>query len=305
MSIYGDKQFRKVYVKTAVMGTASARATPDLLADGEVQAFRADGADEAAAGERFKIFTNIGGVIESSDAIDPANVIVSKLTPYVADQNKVMTITIPTPVVGQSFEVRLLVKDFGMTSAWDYVTIYGQFIAEDTVAANVATGLAAAINASIAKYSNVTIAATTSTADLILTGSNTDYKLFQFDGKPIDFEVSLLQPSEVAAVLTTPIIQGKGEGYDVANLEHFSKMVTGDAYAASEISYSPTLLADAALTYDMLEISYYSERASAPGDKQRKVITIASLASLTAADVNAQLVDPLQLIGLSGLVDLA
>lgn len=300
--LYGDKQFRKVYIATAA--NTAARATPDLLADGEVQAFRADGADEAAAGERFKIFTNIGGVIESSDAIDPANVIVSSTTNYAADVNKVMTITIPTPVVGESFEVRLLVRDWGMTSAWDYVTVYGQFTAATAVAADVATGLAASLNKSLAKVTTTKVGITTSTADLIATGTNADFKLFQFDGKPVDFEFSLTQPTQLLATVTTARKDGKGEGYDIKHLEHFSKMVTGDFYADSEISYPDNLLAGESLTYDVIEISYYDERKSAPGDKQRKIITIAPLSTLTLADANAQITAPLQTIGL-GLADLA
>jgi len=300
--IYGDKQFRDVYIATAA--NIAARASADLLADGEVQAFNVAGTGLAAAGERFAIFTNKGGVIRSGDVIDPANVITSKTTDYVADVNKVMNVAIPTPVVGQSFEIRLLVRDWGMKSAQDYVTVYGQFIATSTTASDVATGLAAALNQSLAFVTTTKVAATASTSNVVLTGSNEDFKLFQFDGKPVDFEVSLTNPSVVAGTVTTARKDGKGEGYDIKHLEFFSSMVTGDFYADSEISYTKDLLASESLTYDVIEISYYSERLSAPGDKQRKVVTIASLSTLTLLDANAQITAPLQTIGL-GLADLA
>jgi hypothetical protein len=215
-----------------------------------------------------------------------------------------MGVAIPTPVVGQSFEIRLLVRDWGMKSAQDYVTVYGQFIATSTTASDVATGLAAALNESLAFVTTTKVAATASTSNVVLTGSNDDFKLFQFDGKPVDFEVSLTNPSVVAGTVTTPRKPGKGEGYDIKSLEFFGSMVTGDFYADSEISYSKDLLADEALSYDVIEISYYSERQSAPGDKQRKVVTIAALSTLTLADANAQLTAPLQTIGL-GLADIA
>jgi len=300
--IYGDKQFRKMYIATA--SHTAARATPDLLADGEVQAFRADGADEAESGERFKIYTNIGGVISSSDAINPSNVIVSTSTDYEANVNKVLTITIPTAVVGQSYEARLLIRDWGNASAEDYITVYGQFTATTTTAADVATGLAASFVKSLAKVTTTKVVVTSSTADLIATGSNADFKLFQFDGKPVDFEFSLVTPSSeaVLATVTAARKDGKGEGHDIAQLEYFSQMVTGDYYADSEISYSPTLLAVATEAYNVAEISYYDERKSAPGDKQRKVITIAVPTSVLLASMNLQITAPLQTIGL-GLAD--
>jgi hypothetical protein len=295
--IYGDKQFRELFIATA--SHTDARATASVLAAGEVQAFNVAGTAVATVGERFKIFKNVGGVISSSAVIDPANVITSKTTDYAVNVNKVMTVTIPTPVVGQSFEARLLVRDWGNTSAQDYVSVYAQFIATSTTASDVATGLAAAFVKSLSFVTTTKVVVTANAATIIATGSNADFKLFQFDGKPVDFEFSLTNPSAVAAVLTTARKEGKGEGHDIAQLEHFLYMVKGDQYANSEISYTKALLADETEAYNVCEISYYDERQIAPGDKQRKVLTIAVPTSVLLASMNGQIMDELQTIGLS------
>jgi len=302
--IYGDKQFRKVLTQTAA--NATARASADLLADGEVQAFNVSGLGAAGAGENFKIFTNVAGVIESSDLIEPAKVLKSSTSEYSAKVNQVSTVTIAGTVTeGDSWEATIRVRDYGMTSACDYNNIYAQYVAvSGDAVADVAAGLAASFNQNIATHAGeIKIVATSSTADLILTGTATEYKVFQFDGRPMIFVASVTQPVVIAEVLTTASSVGVGEGTEMHSLEFFSKMVTGDPYVQSEISYNVPILADSTLTYDVIEISYYSERLSAPGDKQRKVLTIPALASLTAADVNAQLINPLQAIGL-GLIDL-
>jgi len=302
--IYGDKQFRKVLTQTA--SHTAARASADLLADGEVQAFNVAGTGLAAVGERFKVFTNVGGVINGSDIIDPAKVLGSSTSEYSAKVNQVSTVTIAgTVTAGDSWEATVRVLDYGMTSAQDYTNIYAQYVAvTGDAVADVAAGLAASFNQNIATHAGeIKITATSSTADLILTGTATEYKVFQFDGRPINFEVSVTNPVTIAQVLTTASSIGVGEGTEMHSLEFFSKMVTGDPYAQSEISYNVPILAGSALTYDVIEINYYSERLSAPGDKQRKVLTIPALASLTAANVNAQLINPLQTIGL-GLIDL-
>lgn len=302
--IYGDKQFRKVILQKAA--NIAARASKDLLADGEVQAFNVAGTGLAGAGERFAVFTNVGGVITSSDIIDPAKVLNSKTVPYEARVHQVSTITIAGTVTpGDSWEATIRLRDYGMTSAHDYTNIYAQYIAvtSDT-ATEVAAGLAASFNANIATHrGTVNITASSSGADLILTGTDTEYKVFQFDGRPHSFVASVTNPVTIAEVLTTASEPGKGEGTEINSLEYFSKMVTGDQYANSEIKFEAPLLADVAGTYDVIEISYYSEREIAPGDKQRKVLTIPVDSTLTAIDVNAQLIDPLQTIGLT-LVDL-
>lgn len=299
--IYGDKQFRKVITQTAATLAASPRATAADLADGEVQAFNVSGLGDAGAGERFKFFTNVAGVISSSDVIDPAKVLKSTTSAFSAKVNQVSTITIAgTVTAGDSWEATIRILDYGMTSAWDYTNIYAQYVAvTGNTVDDVAAGLAASFNQNIATHAGeIDIVASSSTADLILTGTATEYKEFQFDGRPLNFTSSVSNPVVIAEVLTTPAEVGVGEGTEMHSLEFFSKMVTGDPYAKSEISYNAPVLADSALTYDVIEISYYSERQSAPGDKQRKVITIPVLASLLAADVNGQLIDPLTVIGL-------
>jgi hypothetical protein len=300
--IYGDKQFRKVYIQTAA--NSAARASAGLLADGEVQAFNVSGTGLAASGERFKIFTNVAGVINGSDIIDPDKMLAATSVNYASDSNKVLNLAIPATVVADaSYELRLFVRDWGNKSSYDYVTVYGQYIAKagDTPTI-IAAGLAAGLNLSLTKVTTTKVTASSSTSNVVITGSNDDFKVFQFDGKPVDFEVSLTNPIAIEATVTTARKNGKGEGYDIKQLEHFSKMLTGDAYAESEISYNAPLLSDENKTYDVVEISYYSERQSAPGDKQRKVVTIAADATMDVADVNAQLIGPLNTI--FGLADL-
>lgn len=303
--IYGDKNFRKVLVATAA--NVAARASADLLADGEVQAFNVSGLGAAGAGEKFKVFYNVGGVIHSSDIIDPAKVISSKTSDYSPQVQQVSTITIAGTVnAGDSWEATIRLRDYGMTSAFDYTNIYAQYVAKsgDTVD-NVAAGLAAAFNQSIATHGGtVNIVASSSTADLILTGTATEYKVFQFDGRPHYFNASVTNPVQIAEVIDPAASTGVGVGTEIYSLEYFSKMVTGDPYANSEIKFEAPLQSSTAGTYDVIEISYYSERTEAPGDKQRKVLTIAADSTLTLADANAQITAPLQAIGL-GLADLA
>lgn len=304
--IYGDKNFRKVIPQMAATLAASPRATAADLADGEVQAFNVSGLAAAAAGESFKVFYNVGGTIDSSDIIDPSKVISSKTVPYSAPVQQISTITIAgTVTIGESWEATIRLRDYGMTSAFDYTNIYAQFIATDALPATVAAGLAASFNANIATHGGtVNIVASSVGDDLILTGTATEYKVFQFDGRPQNWVASVTQPVQIAEVLTAAPSAGSGAGTEMYSLEYFSKLVTGDPYAQSEISYDAPLVVDKALTYDVVEISYYSERTEAPGDKQRKVLTIPVNAALTVADVNGQLIDPLQAIGL-GLADLA
>ena len=298
--IYGDKQFRKVITQTAANGTA--RVSKDLLADGEVQAFNVSGLAVATVGERFAVFTNVGGVITSSDIIDPAKVISSKTIDYATKVHQVYTLTIAgTVTAGDSWEATIRIRDYGMTSAHDYTNIYAQYVAvtSDTVD-EVAAGLAASFNKNIATHrGEVNITASSSTADLILTGTETEYKVFQFDGRPHTFVASVTQPVVIAEVLTTAASPGKGEGTEMHSLEYFSKMVTGDQYANSEIKFEAPVLADTAKNYNVIEISYYSERDIAPGDKQRKVLTIPVDTAILLASQNAQLTAPLQTIGLT------
>lgn len=298
--IYGDKQFRKVTVQT--VANATARASADLLADGEVQAFNVAGTGLAAAGERFAVFTNVAGVITSSDIIDPAKVIKSTTTDYDARVHQISTVTIAGTVTpGDSWEATIRLRDYGMVSANDYTNIYAQYVAvtSDTVD-SVAAGLAASFNQNIATHGGtINITASSSTADLILTGTDTEYKVFQFDGRPHTFVASVTHPVVIAETLTAASEPGKGEGTEINSLEYFSKMVTGDQYANSEIKFEAPNVASSVGTYNVIEISYYSEREIAPGDKQRKVLTIPADSGLALISVNAQLTAPLQTIGLT------
>lgn len=298
--IYGDKNFRKVLVATAANG--SARASADLLADGEIQAFNVSGTGAAAAGERFAVFSNVGGVISSSDIIDPAKVISSKTADYADQVQQVSTITIAgTVTAGDSWEATIRLRDYGMTSAFDYTNVYAQYVAlsGDTVD-NVAAGLAAAFNQSIATHGGtINIVASSSTADLILTGTATEYKVFQFDGRPHYFNASVTNPENIAEVINPAVSIGSGVGTEMYSLEYFSKMVTGDPYADSEIKFVAPLQTSTAGEYNVIEISYYGERTEAPGDKQRKVLTLVVDSATVLISQNAQITAPLQTIGLA------
>jgi len=299
MSTFGENQLRKMFIANAVH--SAVRSTPGDLEEGEVQAFQADGVGAPTAGDRFYIASLVDGIIQTSEIIDPTKVIYNgekTFTPKLPS----WTITLggtPTSDTGKVVDVVLAVENYGAgnsTSEPYYLHASHVIVASDTVdlvgAGIVATGNYAAEKSGIP----VTFAYNASTNVLSVTTTRTPFALGKFAGEPLKATiVCKTEDTGVTAVIADVSVDATDNGKEIANIEWFDLGNTGDIYRGMGYpnNIDSSYVAVTTDNYSVYELAYFTERTSAPGDKQRATLSIAINDSLDNTNAGVQITAPI------------
>lgn len=227
------------------------------------------------------VYKDLNGIIHMGPVIDSSKLeMPAKATAYSAPVEQVDDLTIPaTVVVGDTYLIKLRVPNYGgLVSPQDEVFFYGSHVA---VTGDTATTIAAALAANLQKNLDkapVPIAtATSSGAVVTVTGLAQPYVKALFDGRQVNFDLSLALPADKAVGKDATSVApkpGYGTGKQVASLEEFyAGYNTGykDRYHNWPAVTEPTLAADAAGTYNAVSITFsevQSGQANVVGQRQ-------------------------------------
>jgi len=301
MSTFGDSQVRKLFIANAA---GAVEASPAAISEGEVQPFDADGTIITSATEKFFIATMSDGKINTSEIIDASKVISYKKTLTFAAKMPRWSIVLGGSVttdVGKVVDIVLSIENYGANNSSSepyYFHINHTIVSGDTLD-TIGAGLETAGTLAAAKTGlPITVGYTASTNTLLVTTARTPFKLGKLAGEPLSCKlVAKVDDTDVTATVTYAPIAVTDNGIEVANMEWFMLGNTGDIYrgAGYPTNTDSYYVADTSSHYDAIEIVYYSERTSAPGDKQRAMITIPYKHTI-ASGVATQITTPLDLI---------
>ena len=280
MSTFGDSQVRNLVVDNTATSTVLGTATVEMAAGGSL------------APGPFRIKSTAYGKDRYSAIIDPKMVLSSGAKALVVKKEvHTVALTGAAPTVGEGVELVVYLDSFGAHNTVDATSVRGWYKIQngDDVAA-VAVGLADSLSKGLASTAiNGIVVDDTTAGSVIITLDRSDFKLGKFDGKMNQGRVLYKgNESEVTGVDTiTKDASGVVNGVEIANLEWFTAGNIGDVYRGVGYpnNFDADLVADITKDYELYEIAFYSERISAPGDKQRQMFTIAS-ADLTMIAAN-------------------
>jgi len=286
MGVKSANQHLRVYVAVGAPSAAADQAALDALGVGTVTYIEegtAVGVTAPPSGKDFRVFyKDLAGNVFRSPVIKAEDVVSIKAgVAAVPEVQQVDKLTIPTPVVGQSFIIKLRVPNYGgLISPQDEVFFYGNFTAKDTVAANVAAGLAAslkkAVDAAPVPFADVTV----SGADITVTGIEQNYVRGKWDGRLVNFDLSLSKPVDFMTGATKVTVgnPGNGTGKQVASAEEFYAGYN-EGYKNREGGYpyntEPVLAADASKEYKTDTIIFKTKRDGSNVATQRQTIIVA------------------------------
>ena len=298
MSTFGDNQVRKIFIANAVHAV---RATPDLLAEGEVQAFQADGGGVPTAGDRFYVATKSDGIINRSEIIDPSKVIDSREKTFAAAKPgwSVVIAGTPTTDVGKVVDFVVSIDNYGAnnSSSEPYYFHASHTIVSGDTLDTIGAGIASAATLNAAKSGvPIAFAYTAGTDTMAITTTRTPFSLGKFNGEPLKAGlVCKVDDTNLSATVTDAFVDVTDNGIEVANMEWFMLGNTGDIYrgAGYPNNIDSHYVTEQDGNYSAYEFTYYSERMSAPGDKQRAMITIAINDDLDNTAVGVQITAPI------------
>ena len=282
MSTFGDSQVRNLFIaSTAAVGTDIS-----AVVDGAV-------AIEVRGDLKYTVAMGKGGEVYTSALIDPAKVL-SEGEKGLNISNKVDTVVFGgTPKIGESVEVVIYLDEYGAHNTVDATSIRGWWKIQTNVLAETVAGITESLNLTLAKMGipdgtgefGIKVESDDATT-ITITSKRGPFKLGKFDGKVMQGRVlASVFDSELTVVSTPSAAAADSNGYEIANLEWFTEGNRGDVYRGVGYpnNYDGVYVADVTETYDMYEIAFYSERISAPGDKQRQMITIVGPVGMAAA----------------------
>ena len=297
MSTFGDNQVRKIFIANAV--NSAVRSTPDDLAEGEVQAFNADGSGTAVAGEKFYIATKTDGIINTSELIDPSkNLDYREASFEISFPKWVVTLTgTPTAATGKVVDFSIQIDNYGASnsSSEPYYLHASHVIESGDTLTTIAAGIVTNGNAAVAK-TGLPITFASSAGVVTIETSRTPFVLGKFNGEALKASlVTKVDDTDLTATTVASFVASTSNGMEVANMEWFMLGNTGDIYRGMGYpnNIDSNYVADSTANYNAVELTYYSERLSAPGDKQRAMITICYDSTLTSGSVDAQITDPI------------
>lgn len=283
MSTFGDSQVRNLFIAPSF-----SKATADVTADYVTW---------AVENGKVVIKSHDGdGHVVRSQAIDPKNVISASFKAAADLEPKafIATSTIAgTIAAGDVFEVTAYLDEYGANKTTDAGIFKGFYKAKagDT-AALVATGLADSIAANIkaSKLESQFLVADSGDT-VIVEYLRAPFVLGKFNGAPGRGRVTSKTNSAAGTITTASNYQSATpgafvNGVELANLEWFVEGNRGEVYRDANYpnNFSHKYVADPTAAYGVYEIAFYTERLSAPGDKQRQMVTIAAV---QGADDNA------------------
>ena len=210
-------------LKTLVTNVAAntIQANVNLLTEGEIGFFTTTTGALAASGAGYFAMKKNGVIIRSLPIANFGGW--AGLKSYTAPAMKISHVTVPTPVVGEAFQAAIEIKIPGMRGE---TYIHGNFVAQDTVAANVATGLIASLNYSLTKMGATgLVGVTLSTADIVVTEKLQPYVKGKVPFRRVDFKLRLTQPSAKALLETQDTAHSDGIGYGpmIVEQEYFAQ----------------------------------------------------------------------------------
>ena len=275
MSVQNVNQHLSVIVGTAVVASAVAPA-----AVGEV-GFLVEGAWAVAAptDKKFQVGVKLtSGDVLMSAVVDPMSVGYSSVdSAYDAPVMKVATLTIPSPVIDDSFTVRLGLPAYGGTiSQEDIYYVYASATATTATASDVATELRDSLTKALAKLGKPIGVVSGSGGDIIVTAVPQAYVQGKFAGGAQDFFLELTGTQNLDSVVTAGS-PGNGTYAQVAGQEEFFAGYNEDYKnrgADWPANGTPDLLANPAKTYNGTTIIFANTQKGFNDLSQRQILQV-------------------------------
>jgi len=293
MSTFGENQVNKFFVATA--STDAGVANIGALSEGEVQAFASDGTKATGTEDKFIVATLKGGITYTSEIIESA-----KVKRTVKDDTGTTNLTTydiaftGTPVAGEYVSAIFFIDNYGANqgSGQPFPFHIGYTIQASDTATDVVNGLKANLLLTTAATSDMPITDNTSvTSTWKVVCGRTPFSLGKMDGKPLVTKISVRTKNTGLSAAVTEGTTTSNNGIEIANLEWFTLGNTGDIYRG--VGYPNNFEGDYNVTptvaYETINSSYYSERISAPGDKQMaQYIVVADTANLVQFEASIE-----------------
>ncbi len=253
--MYSTKNTLKVMV-SPFTGESAQAALADLPV-GEIGFYDNAGDIIAAGGTGSFYFKKADGTVIKSKEMTFVASPWAGITSYAAPTMEVQTVTVPSAVAGDLYQLRVEMKIPYMQG--EYIKHGNHKAITGDTTSTIATALAASINAGLSREEKTYFTIAGSTADVVITQLAQPYVKAKKQGAPIAFKASLPHPQDTAvlSVLTTPGAPGIGYGPIIAEKEMFAQG-DHDSYRFNNWPNSfdwSSLEADAAGEYDVLVIS--------------------------------------------------
>ncbi len=298
-SIISPKNVGRLMIVDAVATETTNSTFNSTASIGEAAVVKSNGA-ALAAKQPFKIVykqdTSLTGV-KISDVVDPNMIDYVKVSGFVAEQAKIVTVDgfTGTPIANATYRVSLKVFD-GIQSPENFRHIHAFYVTDGNAVTytTIQNALVASLNTSLEKESvNPKIVASVSGTTIVLTGQVQGFILGKDQGEPVYFDVEVSvkdnSPATLAdsgtsySILTVATTQninsGVGTGKQVALAEYSLKGYENADYGR-EMGYpnnfNVTYLADPSAEYNTLVLGFHSTREATNVERQHKELTIVS-----------------------------
>ena len=301
MSVFGPNQVGELIIaKSADVTKTAAQVIDGGTSDGEVGVVSPGGAN-AGSGTGCKLIQKTASGYEFSDVIKNGQVESIKGLKFEAEAGKEVTVAgfTGTPKANATYEVLVRVMSDGTSLSPEnfriipgfYVTD-GNSVTNQTIAESIVSSLEKAHALEGSK--EFAFAAVDNGGDdysITVTGKIQTGKPATDIARPIEFEVQVAVKSNsidpdsglqeeyniLSATTTADSTAGTGTGKYVANYEWFTKGYKYEVYRdrAFPAGFDTPYYANYAGEYDLIEVSYYSQRNSTNVERQYKQLTIA------------------------------
>jgi hypothetical protein len=301
MSVFGPNQVGELIIGTAVAAETKASTFVATASDKEIQIVPKNGSALAAGKDFYAVqkTTDDASVLgyEFSDKIGATSVESISLGAYVAEAPKEVSVSGFTGAVkpNSTYEVMVrLYNDGGSLSVENFRIIPGFYVtgASGDTNTQIVNGIVDSLNRTeaLSGSKNFTFA-NVSNNKITIVGKVQKGSPAKNQASPIEFDVQVAVKSnsvdqttglpEIYNVLTVTVDEsgtpGVGTGKYVANYEWFTKGVKYEAYRDSgyPVNFDTPYYANYNGAYNIIEISYFSQRNSTNVERQYKNLSIA------------------------------
>jgi len=290
MATFSTSSVRQLFVANASSGTTAGSFGAATVTDGELS---------------FTIYNALGKLV-SSPRIPLSKIRSVKSTAYSPKCLRKDAISFSTPVVGETYIIRFVMRQWGSGSAENqYFKHVGAYKAktgddaEDIVDAMIAN---AAVNFSRESSTMFTFSKENSGADakLIVTEYAQPWVKGKQQGRPLDYTIQFVKINDSGSDVydwgtVTNIFKaypGVGTNHEAQDMEYFYMGERGDVYrnVGYPFTFDTQYIADPTANYSIIDIAYYTnEPHNSGGEFAEKVVTILCKEAATTAQYAIQI----------------
>ena len=237
--------------------------------------------------ELYFKFTNALGQEVRTDLIPANRIVKATVKNNKAKVLRTDTITFDTPVVGQTYTLRIVFRAWGSGSSENqYVKNVGSYRAKvgDT-STTLATALKASADINFLREAVPLMTFAVVGATLVVTEVAQPWVQGKQQGRPLDYYIQYVRINDISGSenvtwgqsVKTTSYPGLGTGHLAADMEYFYLGERGDKYRQVGYPYTfdTTYLVNPSQTYDIIDIVYNSGNSDAIGaTNAEKVLTI-------------------------------